>query len=112
MAFSENDFLFYFFFFSAFKGHFQPNELPFFYTNENIFTLTGNFLRLCPYFYHFFISFLFSFLGKGMIKVKPPAVWQAIRNHTTRHMYDKMLKVYSTGGFLRGSFYGLLHSLF
>lgn len=33
-----------------------------------------------------------SFLGKGMIKVKPPAVWQAIRNHTTRHMYDKMLK--------------------
>ncbi|CAH3185389.1 unnamed protein product [Porites evermanni] len=33
-----------------------------------------------------------SFLGKGMIKVKPPAVWQAIRNYTTRYMYDKMLK--------------------
>jgi len=33
-----------------------------------------------------------SFLGKGMIKVKPPAVWQAVRNSMTRHVYDKMLK--------------------
>lgn len=33
-----------------------------------------------------------SFLGKGMIKVKPPTVWQAVRNHMTRHVYDKMLK--------------------
>lgn len=37
--------------------------------------------------------FLFSFLGKGMIKAKPPTVWQAVRNHMTRHVYDKMLKV-------------------
>jgi len=36
---------------------------------------------------------LCSFLGKGLIKVKPPAVWQAIRNPMTRHVYDKMLKV-------------------
>ena len=28
-----------------------------------------------------------------MIKVKPPAVWQAVRNSMTRHVYDKMLKV-------------------
>ena len=28
-----------------------------------------------------------------MIKVKPPTVWQAIRNHMTRHVYDRMLKV-------------------
>lgn len=33
-----------------------------------------------------------SFLGKGIIKVKPTTVWQAIRNHMTRHVYDKMLK--------------------
>ncbi|XP_078351038.1 uncharacterized protein LOC144635803 isoform X1 [Oculina patagonica] len=33
-----------------------------------------------------------SFLGKGMIKVKPPTVWQAVRNHMTRHVYDRMLK--------------------
>lgn len=33
-----------------------------------------------------------SFLGKGMIKVKPPAVWQAVRNPMTRYMYDRMLK--------------------
>ncbi|KAJ7365516.1 hypothetical protein OS493_005625 [Desmophyllum pertusum] len=33
-----------------------------------------------------------SFLGKGMIKAKPPAVWQAVRNHMTRHVYDRMLK--------------------
>ncbi|XP_074630901.1 uncharacterized protein LOC141889499 [Acropora palmata] len=35
---------------------------------------------------------IYSFLGKGLIKVKPPAVWQAIRNPMTRHVYDKMLK--------------------
>ena len=28
-----------------------------------------------------------------MIKVKPPTVWQAVRNHMTRHVYDRMLKV-------------------
>ena len=28
-----------------------------------------------------------------MIKVKPPTVWQAVKNHTTRHVFDKMLKV-------------------
>lgn len=33
-----------------------------------------------------------SFLGKGMIKVKPPTVWEAVRNHMTRHVYDRMLK--------------------
>ena len=54
-------YFFFIFFFFALKGHFQPNELPFFYTNENIFTLTGNFLRLCPYFYHF--SFLLSLVS-------------------------------------------------
>ncbi|KAJ7388364.1 hypothetical protein OS493_038172 [Desmophyllum pertusum] len=27
-----------------------------------------------------------------MIKAKPPAVWQAVRNHMTRHVYDRMLK--------------------
>ena len=27
------------------------------------------------------------------MKVKPPAVWQAVRNHMTRQVYDKMLKV-------------------
>lgn len=36
---------------------------------------------------------LFSFLGKGMIKAKPPTVWQAVRDHMTRHVYDRMLKV-------------------
>ena len=40
-----------------------------------------------------FFASLFSFLGKGMIKVKPPTVWQAVKNHTTRHVFDKMLKV-------------------
>lgn len=35
---------------------------------------------------------IYSFLGKGLIKVKPPAVWQAVRNPMTRYVYDKMLK--------------------
>ena len=34
-----------------------------------------------------------SFLGKGMIKAKPPTVYEAVRNHMTRHVYDRMLKV-------------------
>ena len=34
-----------------------------------------------------------SFLGKGMIKLKPTVVWQALRDHMTRHAYDKMVKV-------------------
>lgn len=33
-----------------------------------------------------------SFLGKGMIKAKPPTVYEAVRNHMTRHVYDRMLK--------------------
>ncbi|XP_048585764.1 uncharacterized protein LOC116604069 isoform X2 [Nematostella vectensis] len=33
-----------------------------------------------------------SFLGRGIIKVSPIAVWEAARNHMTRHVYDKTLK--------------------
>ena len=36
---------------------------------------------------------MFSFLGKGVIKVSPMFVWNAIRNHMNRHVYDRMLKV-------------------
>ena len=28
-----------------------------------------------------------------MIKAKPPTVYEAVRNHMTRHVYDRMLKV-------------------
>ena len=51
---------------------------------------------LKPMIFHLFCCFAFrlcSFLGKGLIKVKPPAVWQAVRNPMTRYVYDKMLKV-------------------
>ena len=37
--------------------------------------------------------FLCSFMGKGVIKLKPADVWQAVRDHMTRYVYDKMLKV-------------------
>ena len=40
-----------------------------------------------------FYFFLCSFLGKGLIKLKPTVVWQALRDHMTRHAYDKMVKV-------------------
>lgn len=33
-----------------------------------------------------------SFMGKGLIKLKPTVVWQALRDHMTRHAYDKMVK--------------------
>lgn len=33
-----------------------------------------------------------SFMGKGVIKLKPADVWQAVRDHMTRYVYDKMLK--------------------
>ncbi|XP_031565956.1 uncharacterized protein LOC116301097 [Actinia tenebrosa] len=33
-----------------------------------------------------------SFLGKGMIKTSPTNVWNAVKNHMTRHVYDKTLK--------------------
>ena len=32
-------------------------------------------------------------MGKGLIKLKPTVVWQALRDHMTRHAYDKMVKV-------------------
>lgn len=40
-----------------------------------------------------FTFLLCSFMGKGLIKLKPTVVWQALRDHMTRHAYDKMVKV-------------------
>lgn len=34
-----------------------------------------------------------SFLGRGIINALPVTVWEAIKNPTTRFIYDNMLKV-------------------
>ena len=35
----------------------------------------------------------YSFLGRGIIEVLPLTVWEAVKNPSTRFVYDNMLKV-------------------
>lgn len=86
-------FYFIFNFFFCLNGAFSTQRTSFLVHKWKHIYINWQFSTSLPIFLPFFISSLISFLGKGMIKVKPPAVWQAIRNYTTRYMYDKMLKV-------------------
>lgn len=42
---------------------------------------------------HTVFNFYFSFLARGFINALPVTVWEAIKNPTTRFVYDNMLKV-------------------